>query len=271
MVVMYLQYCNSFADKVKLAMQLPFLFLRARISGKKLFESNFLIPVNGHDSILAFLLENPDDFVPKWFKEMEFEKQGIFLDIGCNLTFFSAYYTSMTGRNSIAFEINPQTAALVEIALSDSELREKIAVNNYGLSDIEGEVTISFDEKYSPLTTGVPANVGLMEKEHRTKFSGSLKAMVKTLDSVASEILHGCEIGLIKIDVEGMEPNVIRGSLKTIRSHKPRIIFESNSKESFKEVCAILRKEKYKIKELNRNNFLASSNDALSLKRLRGD
>lgn len=253
---MYLQYCKTPGDKLAFALQFPLLFLRSKVFGKKLFELRFSVPVNGCRSVLAFLLENPADFVPRWFSEMKFRK-GVFLDIGSNLAFFSAYYAKTTANPAIAFEINPQTADLVVSALADSRLGGKISLQNFGLSDSEGEVTISFNEKYSPLTSAVSQNIEQMEKEHATKFSSSEKAKTKTLDAVAGGLLQGRKISIVKIDVEGMEPNVLRGGLKTIRRHRPEIIFESNSDESYKEVCAILKKEKYEIKELNKNNFLA--------------
>ena len=38
-------------------------------------------------------------------------------------------------------------------------------------------------------------------------------------------------VDLIKIDVEGLEMSVLRGGIKTIKQHKPRILFECWSKE----------------------------------------
>lgn len=48
-------------------------------------------------------------------------------------------------------------------------------------------------------------------------------------------------IGLIKIDVEGLEPKVINGLRKTIATHKPIVAWEAFSKESVDQSKEILQ------------------------------
>lgn len=52
--------------------------------------------------------------------------------------------------------------------------------------------------------------------------------------------LEACD--LIKIDVEGYEPHVIEGAIKTIRKFRPAISYESNSKVSGKSTISSLER-----------------------------
>ena len=43
-----------------------------------------------------------------------------------------------------------------------------------------------------------------------------------TIDEVVAE--HQLEVGLIKLDVEGVEPDIIQGALTTIKEQKPLLV-----------------------------------------------
>jgi hypothetical protein len=53
----------------------------------------------------------------------------------------------------------------------------------------------------------------------------------KTLNKRVNQYFKEKNISLIKIDVEGHEINVLRGAKKTIKSHKPIILFEQGADE----------------------------------------
>ncbi|MHB1493636.1 MAG: FkbM family methyltransferase, partial [Thermoplasmataceae archaeon] len=63
----------------------------------------------------------------------------------------------------------------------------------------------------------------------------------RTLDS------FDLECNILKIDVEGFEFDVLRGSLKTIRKNKPKIILETHSKILKEKCISLLANEGYEL------------------------
>ena len=55
-------------------------------------------------------------------------------------------------------------------------------------------------------------------------------AEVRTLDSLIGSNTNFGNIDLIKIDAQGLETAVLRGSIETIKAHKPLIIYEAEAK-----------------------------------------
>ena len=69
-----------------------------------------------------------------------------------------------------------------------------------------------------------------------------------TLDALArAGTLGKRPIGLIKIDVEGMEEAVVEGALETIRLHLPILSVELPNKTELKRVADLLRRDRYNI------------------------
>ena len=83
----------------------------------------------------------------------------------------------------------------------------------------------------------------------------------KTLDSIVS----GAEIGLMHLDVEGHEYEVLLGSKKIIEKNLPVIIFEQHtSNKKHKEIINFLRKYNYKIYMIN-EILLGNNTDCMNL------
>lgn len=71
---------------------------------------------------------------------------------------------------------------------------------------------------------------------------------------------------VMKIDVEGHEPNVLRGALKTIRQHQPLIYLEAQDSNNTPEIYQLLTDLKYSlgwciIRNYNPNNFNQNTNN----------
>lgn len=138
-------------------------------------------------------------------------ENGIAIDAGANIgnhtLFFSNYF-----KKVVSFEPNPITFKLLEVNTYFKS--DRITVNNFGLSDTNENLKLSVLEgNYG----GSSGNI-----DHNSSINHMIK--VKRLDDYLSRSTE--PVKLIKIDVEGMETNVLRGSIQTIKSHTPIILFE---------------------------------------------
>jgi FkbM family methyltransferase len=127
------------------------------------------------------------------------------IDIGANYGLMS-YNMSPYFEQVSSFEIVPELNKCFKQNMQKFDIRN-VNIYNCGLGDKEKEVAIDFD----PLSTF---------RTHVDKDTkGSIK--IKTLDSY-----NFGNVDFIKMDVEGYEPLVVKGGIKTIEKFKPVILYE---------------------------------------------
>lgn len=125
-----------------------------------------------------------------------------FVDVGANVGYYTLMAARLVGRHGhvLSFEPDHSTYKRLKITIEQNRLSQVHAIQA-GLSDQEGEMELHVQHgsgNNSPSMvrngTGVP-----------------IKVRVRSLDSYLDEsgINH---IDLMKIDVEGFEPNVLRGA-----------------------------------------------------------
>ncbi len=157
----------------------------------------------------------------------------VVIDVGANIGNHSIFLRSFLADHLISIEPNPNVIpqlrrnlsknidnyTLLECAVGDKESRGGIVVpelmgNNIGAAQInecddEGDIEIS------------------------------------TIDSIFSNWESGVKsstfIPLIKIDVEGMECQVLKGAEKTIIKYRPHIFAEAATKDNFQKIYHYLR------------------------------
>ena len=77
---------------------------------------------------------------------------------------------------------------------------------------------------------------------------GGKEINVYTLDQFCLE-----DVGLLKVDVDGMDEDVLRGSRQLIRSYKPVIIVEQEQHSTHDAIAYLQREFDYKIKFQDKN------------------
>ncbi|WP_199551732.1 FkbM family methyltransferase [Streptomyces sp. N35] len=135
-----------------------------------------------------------------------------FLDIGA----FSGIYTLLACQanprlRALAFEPNPATLPMLRRNLELNGLGDRVTVVEKALSDAPGRarLTIPYDTTAASLNVE-PAAVDSVEVE------------VSTADAIAGDL----PVDLVKIDVEGFEPQILRGMAGLLTTRRPAIIAE---------------------------------------------
>lgn len=140
------------------------------------------------------------------------------LDIGANIgthsLFFAKYFSEV-----IAFEPNPLAAAVLETNLKINGV-SNVLVHNFGLSDSKRDAILSVGN-----TNIGAARIDAQSISGQTLDASSTKIMVH-LEVGDDVIMDGPPIAFVKLDVEGHEPAVLRGMLRTISTQKPVLMVE---------------------------------------------
>lgn len=138
---------------------------------------------------------------------------GCAVDIGANVgnhtIFFAPFF-----RRVFSFEPNPKTFRLLQL---NADLVDNVTCFNAGISDSDREGLL--DLRYH--NTGV-------SRISETSTADTVSIELKRLDSFVGDVE---DIRLVKIDVEGHEAQVLRGSEATLRKHRPLVIFEQHKKD----------------------------------------
>ncbi len=149
------------------------------------------------------------------------------IDIGANIGNHSLFFSSFVCDQVIAVEPNPAVIPILQ-----SNLKQNIHnchIYEFGLGDEES--TGSIDLAYAK------DNLGAAKISQES--DGSIK--ITTLDSLLSQHLEPSSVvSLIKIDVEGMEPQVLRGAKNTLSKYKPEIFVEASSKQELEKTQSVL-------------------------------
>jgi FkbM family methyltransferase len=136
---------------------------------------------------------------------------GVAVDVGANIgnhaLFFAPRYEQV-----YALEPNPRVFELLEI---NARLVSNVVPIRLGASDRPGVLPLA----YSPANWGA-GNLGPAAGDG----SRTVQVEVKALDGMAE--LASLRIGLVKIDVEGHELQVLSGAVELLKRSRPVILFE---------------------------------------------
>jgi len=141
-------------------------------------------------------------------------KDSVSMDVGANVGALTLLMAKIATQGAtIAIEPGPPTFARLR---NNLQLNPAISTNvrpyQVGLGAEEGELLWAEDKNNR-------GNAGLLD------YAGTA-VRVTTLDSLFRSTRLG-SLNFIKIDVEGMEYEVIKGGLQTIEKHRPIIYFET--------------------------------------------
>lgn len=140
----------------------------------------------------------------------------ICLDIGANVGALTLPLAREVGPKGhvYAFEPGPVFSKRLKANLKlNPTLEKRVTVFPCGLSYEPGELFWNEDPEF-------PGNAWLLGEK-------GTKVSVKTLDSILLP-LNLPRLDWIKVDVEGMESEVLKGARETLKRYHPQIVFESS-------------------------------------------
>ena len=176
----------------------------------------------------------------------------IFIDCGANLGVFTLELAKLMKNWGKVFAFEPQTPIFDAMNKTLSiNYCDNVKSHNIALGSKNGYIEIpKFDYKTKLNYGGLELN----KNKHNIKIDNKLldvdeyyKVKLKTLDSFNFE-----RIDLLKIDVEGMEMDILKGSIKLINKTKPIIHFE-HTKSNKKELFEFLENLNYFVLEIESN------------------
>lgn len=146
------------------------------------------------------------------------------LDVGANIGNHSVYFSTFVCDMVLAFEPNPQVLPVLRQNVTGNACAVTIFPCAVGEAPAFGRVVVP---------ESAIDNVGMAE------FSVEVGARVlpgaipvRTIDEVVAEVRARGLVGrvlLVKIDVEGMEPSVLRGALATLEADRPHLFVEART------------------------------------------
>ncbi len=157
--------------------------------------------------VKKYILKNKNEF-------------SVFIDAGACVGDYSILLSKMY-KQCFAFELVSDNIKTFEKNLELNHLSEKVKLFPYGLGDADYSASFTFD----PVNTGA-------SRINKVKKSTSEKAEIRKLDSLMDEMaIDKSEHILIKLDVEGMETEAIRGASQFIVNY-PHLTFIIEDKHS---------------------------------------
>ena len=164
-------------------------------------------------------------------------KSSTALDVGANIGNHSVFLSRHFAR-VIAIEPNPSAAALLRANLAANAI-SNVDLQQVGLSDEDGSLPFVEDTFNLGGSHFLPAEKAMLVS------GGRLLPVMKGDGLVSSLYLRG-RIGLIKLDVEGLETKVIAGFRETLLQHKPLVLFEAWTGRTAAEISENLRAVGYR-------------------------
>jgi FkbM family methyltransferase len=186
-----------------------------------------------------------------------FVKPGDFcVDVGANTGPVTLLLAKVTGPTGKVLSIEPgppyYSRLLTNLDLNP-RFKEVVETLNIGVSDSDGTLLWAVDPEHS-------WNAGFLNVTEGTSVP------VTTLDTCVQQI-GWSKLDFMKIDVEGMELEVLKGSQATLEKFRPTVLFEtmelfrtSRGFDIFLEIERMLRRLHYKLYDLTETGALVEVN-----------
>lgn len=144
-----------------------------------------------------------------------------FVDVGANCG-AATMMLSPHSKDVVSIEPNRELVDFIKSKLFERKINN-VKVINAAATDKTGVIDMFMSTTDSPLSSAFEEN---LSSRPLVIVDVDVRYNKKTVDAIAIDDLNLCDVGAMKIDVEGFEGNVLRGAQKTIKRDRPAILWE---------------------------------------------
>lgn len=152
-------------------------------------------------------------------------KNGVFIDAGANMGYFSLLAARKVGTEGRIFAVEPSSRDFIRLVdnVNINELHEIISCYKLAFSDSAGtaEIIIANDERSGLNTLGIDFSTKGIEKVDTEKVE-----KITIDDFVEREEIKNVDV--IKLDIEGSEFAALSGAKNTVQKYRPAIMLGIN-------------------------------------------
>ncbi|MFT5336097.1 MAG: FkbM family methyltransferase [Luteibaculaceae bacterium] len=185
--------------------------------------------------ILLDDFEAPElNFCENWVKDDSF-----FLDIGTNIGLYSVLLAKKV-EHVYSFEPHPKVREKLAANL-DLNNYTNVTICPFGISNQKDVLTLISNRSYDAWSSF--SAIENLEKVTEIDYTDEMKVDVIPLDKWVDDVfLDFSKVGLVKIDVEGWELNVLKGGARVFEKWKPLLLveFDENNTWSAGYTCSEL-------------------------------
>ena len=145
----------------------------------------------------------------------EIKNDNIVLDIGANKGYYTSLFSTLVGRLGEVHSFEPVPESYKELKNLKTRF-ENVFKNNLAVSKESGTATINYDPFDSEKATLIDSTLSLPKKSQTEVIS-----IDEYVENLKLTIVH-----FIKCDVEGLELEVVRGAMNTLKTLKPKVSLE---------------------------------------------
>ncbi|ASF38906.1 hypothetical protein CEH05_07185 [Halobacillus halophilus] len=163
-------------------------------------------------------------------------EDSVVIDVGAYIGNHSTFFAQHCEARVFSIEPNREAFDLLEKNVQLNGLENKTTLLNHGVGKELGKGSI---------VGGSEDNMGM------SQLKGDVEGdvVIETIDHLFSELNR---VDVIKIDVEGMEMDVLQGAVNTLKKHKPLLYIETTTDDKLQLVYSFLKKFNYKsLKQFN--------------------
>jgi FkbM family methyltransferase len=153
----------------------------------------------------------------------------VVIDVGAHIGDYTYALCKQLGPLGRVIAFEPQPGLARQLRKAAKRLQLPVTVHQCALSCSEGESELSI-----PTDDGIVAP-GLATLERRMQpVAECYRVPLRRLDDVCREVVG--TISFIKIDVEGHELDVLRGSVAILQKHRPNLLIEIEQRHTLRPI-----------------------------------